>query len=143
MKAAFIHAPRDLRIEEAEVAEMGPGEVTVRIRAGGICGSDLHYYLHGGFGAIRIRQPMILGHEIAGEVVAAGPAVTSVRAGDQVAVNPSAPCGHCKFCLAGQVQPLPGHAVLRKRDADAARAWRLPRGPGLPGGARRSSCPRA
>ena len=102
MKAAIIHAPRDLRIEEAEIAAMGPHDVTVRVRAGGICGSDLHYYSHGGFGTVRIQQPMILGHEIAGEVTDVGSQVTRVRPGDHVAVNPSLPCGHCRFCLAGQ-----------------------------------------
>jgi L-idonate 5-dehydrogenase len=107
MKAAIIHAPRDLRIEEAESPAMGPRDVTVRIRAGGICGSDLHYYSHGGFGAVRLRQPMILGHEIAGEVMEVGAEVTRVRPGEQVAVNPSQPCGHCKFCLQGQ----PNHCL--------------------------------
>jgi L-idonate 5-dehydrogenase len=101
MKAAVIHAPRDLRIEEWETPDVGPHDVKVRIRAGGICGSDLHYYLHGGFGAVRLRQPMVLGHEIAGEVMEVGQDVTGVCAGDRVAVNPSLPCGHCRFCLAG------------------------------------------
>ena len=107
MKAAFIHAPRDLRIEEADIPAMGPRDVTVRIRAGGICGSDLHYYQDGGFGTVRIRQPMILGHEIAGEVTEIGAEVTRVRPGDRVAINPSRPCGHCRFCLAGQ----PNHCL--------------------------------
>ncbi len=107
MKAAIIHAPHDLRIEEAEIPAVGPGEVKVRIRAGGICGSDLHYYQHGGFGTVRIRQPMILGHEIAGEVTEIGAGVTRVTPGDKVAVNPSLPCGHCRFCLGGQ----PNHCL--------------------------------
>jgi L-idonate 5-dehydrogenase len=102
MKAAIIHAPRDLRIEDANVPALGPRDVKVRIRAGGICGSDLHYYLHGGFGAIRLQQPMILGHEIAGEVMEVGAEVTRVRPGARVAVNPSQPCGHCRFCLNGK-----------------------------------------
>jgi L-idonate 5-dehydrogenase len=102
MKAAVIHAPRDLRIEEAEIPAMGPRDVKVRIRAGGICGSDLHYYQHGGFGTVRLKQPMILGHEIAGEVMEVGAEVTRVHPGDRVAVNPSQPCGHCRFCLDGQ-----------------------------------------
>ena len=102
MKAAIIHAPRDLRIEDAAIPAVGPNDVMVRIRAGGICGSDLHYYQHGGFGTVRLRQPMILGHEIAGEITQVGPAVTHVRPGDAVAVNPSHPCGHCRFCLGGQ-----------------------------------------
>ncbi len=107
MKAAVIHAPHDLRIEEADVPPVGPRDVKVRIRAGGICGSDLHYYMHGGFGAVRLQQPMILGHEIAGEVMEVGSEVVRVRAGDHVAVNPSQPCGHCRFCLEGQ----PNHCL--------------------------------
>jgi len=102
MKAVIIHAPRDLRVEDAEIPELGPRDVKVRIRAGGICGSDLHYYLDGGFGAVRIREPMILGHEIAGEIAEIGEEVTRLRPGSRVAVNPSLPCGHCAYCLEGK-----------------------------------------
>jgi len=102
MKAAIIHAARDLRIGDVEAEAPGPGEVEVRIRAGGICGSDLHYYQHGGFGTVRIREALIPGHEIAGEVAAVGAGVTRVRPGDRVAVNPSRPCGHCEYCLEGR-----------------------------------------
>jgi L-idonate 5-dehydrogenase len=76
----------------------------VRIEAGGICGSDLHYYLHGGFGTVRVREPMILGHEIAGTVAAIGGEVSRVAVGDRVAVNPSHPCGHCRYCRMGLQQ---------------------------------------
>ncbi|MBV9516681.1 MAG: L-idonate 5-dehydrogenase [Hyphomicrobiales bacterium] len=107
MKAAVIHAPRDLRIEEAQIPDMGPHDVKVRVRAGGICGSDLHYYLHGGFGTVRLKEPMILGHEIAGEIFEIGAEVVRVRPGDKVAVNPSQPCGQCRFCLDGQ----PNHCL--------------------------------
>ena len=102
MKAAIIHAARDLRIGEAEIPELGPHDVQVRIRAGGICGSDLHYYQDGGFGTVRIKEPLIPGHEIAGEVMATGAAVTRVKPADRVAVNPSRPCGHCGYCLEGK-----------------------------------------
>jgi L-idonate 5-dehydrogenase len=102
MKAAVIHAPHDLRVEEFDPGVMGPSDVTIRVGAGGICGSDLHYFHQGGFGAIRIREPMVLGHEIAGVVESVGALVSHVKPGDVVAVNPSLPCGHCKFCLAGQ-----------------------------------------
>jgi L-idonate 5-dehydrogenase len=99
--AVVIHAPHDLRIEEGPVAELGPTDVEVRVGAGGICGSDLHYFHDGGFGTVRIKQPMVLGHEIAGTVAAVGPAVRSLRPGDKVAVNPSLPCEACRYCLAG------------------------------------------
>jgi L-idonate 5-dehydrogenase len=107
MKACVLHAPKDLRLEDEDVGAPGPGEVIVQIGAGGICGSDLHYYFHGGFGAVRLREKMVLGHEVAGSVAAIGPGVTRVKAGDQVAVNPSRPCGQCKYCLAGK----PNHCL--------------------------------
>jgi L-idonate 5-dehydrogenase len=101
MRSVVIHAAKDLRIEERTIEPLGPGQVAVRIQAGGICGSDLHYYNHGGFGAVRIREPMILGHEIAGTVAEVATDVTAVEVGSRVAVNPSRPCRHCRFCLAG------------------------------------------
>ncbi|WP_336801951.1 L-idonate 5-dehydrogenase [Kaistia sp. MMO-174] len=101
MRAVVIHAARDLRVEERETGAMGPGEVTVRIEAGGICGSDLHYYQHGGFGTVKLREPMILGHEVAGTVAAVAPDVTRVKPGDRVAVNPSRPCRACRYCYQG------------------------------------------
>jgi L-idonate 5-dehydrogenase len=97
----MIHAPTDLRYEEMDAGEIGPGQVMVRVGKGGICGSDLHYFHHGGFGTVRIKEPMVLGHEVAGTVAAVAPDVTSVKIGDRVAVNPSRPCGACKFCLEG------------------------------------------
>jgi L-idonate 5-dehydrogenase len=102
MRAVVIHAPHDLRVDTLDEAEPGPGQVKVRIRAGGICGSDLHYYHHGGFGTVRIRQPLVLGHEVAGVIESLGPGVSAVSAGQRVAVSPSLPCGTCRFCQAGQ-----------------------------------------
>jgi L-idonate 5-dehydrogenase len=96
-----IHAPDDLRLDEQDAGEIGPGQVLVKVGMGGICGSDLHYFHHGGFGTVRIKEPMVLGHEVAGTVVAVAPGVDSVRIGDKVAINPSRPCGACKFCLEG------------------------------------------
>jgi L-idonate 5-dehydrogenase len=102
MKAVVIHKALDLRIEERDAGKPGPGQVGVAIRRGGICGSDLHYYRHGGFGVIRVKEPMVLGHEVAGEIISVGDGVTNVKAGDAVAVNPSRPCGQCMYCQKGQ-----------------------------------------
>ncbi|MEM8750283.1 MAG: L-idonate 5-dehydrogenase [Pseudomonadota bacterium] len=102
MRAIVIHSAKDLRIEKAELRKPEEGEVCVRIATGGICGSDLHYYNHGGFGSIRLQQPMILGHEVSGRVETVGPGVTGLKAGDLVAVSPSRPCGHCQYCQKGQ-----------------------------------------
>ncbi|MDR2111780.1 MAG: L-idonate 5-dehydrogenase [Candidatus Accumulibacter sp.] len=103
-KACVLYSARDLRIENVPVAEMGDEQVLVRIGAGGICGSDLHYYLDGGFGVVRVKEAMILGHEVAGTVEAVGARVTKVKPGDRVALNPSRPCGKCEFCQAGEQQ---------------------------------------
>ena len=102
MRVVVIHAAKDLRIEDREVEAMGAGQVRVRLAMGGVCGSDLHYYNHGGFGAVRLREPMILGHEVSGHVEALGDGVTGLAVGDLVAVSPSRPCGACRFCLAGE-----------------------------------------
>ncbi|MFB9948337.1 L-idonate 5-dehydrogenase [Rhizobium puerariae] len=102
MKAVVIHAAKDLRIEEREAGSPGPGQVEIAIEAGGICGSDLHYYNHGGFGTVRVREPMILGHEVAGTVKALGTSVSGLAVGDRVAVSPSRPCNACDYCLKGQ-----------------------------------------
>ena len=101
MRAVVIHAPHDLRIDDLPQDELGPGQVRIAVERGGICGSDLHYYHAGGFGTVRIQQPMILGHEVAGRIVEIGREVTGLQAGALVAVNPSRPCGHCTYCQAG------------------------------------------
>ena len=81
MKAVVIHKAMDLRIEERDLEDPLAGQVSVAIRRGGICGSDLHYYKHGGFGAIRVLHPMVLGHEVAGEITALGAGVEHLKSG--------------------------------------------------------------
>ena len=102
MKSLVIHAPRDLRIEDHPVTPPAAGEVQITMAAGGICGSDLHYYQNGGFGAVKLREPMILGHEVSGHITALGEGVTTLKVGQLVAVSPSRPCAECEFCLSGQ-----------------------------------------
>lgn len=140
MTAIVIHAAHDLRVDPLEAPAPSPGEVTIRIGRGGICGSDLHYFHAGGFGAVRLRAPMVLGHEAAGVVEAVGQGVTHVSPGDAVAVNPSLPCGACAQCLAGRPQhclemrflgsamrdPHVGGAFRARFTCEAARAVSLP-----------------
>lgn len=103
MIAVTISPPHDLRVTALDAPDApGPGEVTVAVSHGGICGSDLHYYRHGGFGSVRVRQTMALGHEVSGTIHAVGPGVDGLTPGDPVAVNPSRPCGSCGYCQAGQ-----------------------------------------
>jgi L-idonate 5-dehydrogenase len=107
MKAIVIHGARDLRIEERPSGTIAPGQLRVRTAIGGICGTDLHYFNHGGFGQARVREPMILGHEVSGHVVEIGPGVEEFVLGELVAVSPSRPCGNCRYCLEG----LPNHCL--------------------------------
>ena len=104
MLACTIHAKEDLRIESATTPDVGPGEVLVRLGAGGICGSDLHYYFEGRNGSFVIREPLIPGHEASGVIAAVGAGVTRVRVGDKVAVSPSHACGRCEACRQGREQ---------------------------------------
>ena len=101
MKSIVIHGPKDLRIEATETTSPGVGEVQITMAAGGICGSDLHYYNHGGFGAIKLREPMVLGHEVTGYITEIGAGVDGLKIGQLVAVSPSRHCRNCKFCLDG------------------------------------------
>ena len=101
MKTVVIHAAKDLRLDDRDAESPGPGQVAVKLATGGICGSDLHYYNHGGFGAIRLREPMILGHEVAGHIVVLGEGVTGLQPGQLVGVSPSRPCHGCRFCREG------------------------------------------
>jgi L-idonate 5-dehydrogenase len=101
MKALVIHAPGDLRVEDVPTPRVLPHQLLVRVRCGGICGSDLHYYQHGGFGTVRIQQPMILGHEVAGAIEQVGSGLAGFTAGQRVAISPSRPCGRCRYCQQG------------------------------------------
>ena len=101
MKAIVIHAAQDLRIEPFQTEPLGAGQVRLRLATGGVCGSDLHYYNHGGFGAIRLREPMVLGHEVSAYVTELGTGVTGFAQGQLVAVSPSRPCGACRYCHEG------------------------------------------
>ncbi len=107
MKAIVIHAARDLRIEDRPDEVPQAGQMRLRLATGGICGSDLHYYNHGGFGAVRLREPMILGHEVSAFVDVIGPRVSGFEVGQLVAVSPSRPCGQCRYCHEG----LPNHCL--------------------------------
>jgi L-idonate 5-dehydrogenase len=102
MLTCRIHAKEDLRIEPAAEPEVGPGQVLIRLGAGGICGSDLHYYFDGRNGSFVIREPLIPGHEASGIVARIGPDVTRVKPGDKIAVSPSQACGRCDYCREGR-----------------------------------------
>src|ERR1700675_2092797 len=102
MLTCRIHAKEDLRIEPAEDPQIGPGQGVIRLGAGGICGSDLHYYFEGKNGSFVTREPLVPGHEASGVVAKVGEGVTRVKPGDKIAVSPSQACGRCDYCREGR-----------------------------------------
>ncbi|HET8597337.1 MAG TPA: L-idonate 5-dehydrogenase [Castellaniella sp.] len=112
-----LYGQHDIRIETDEIDGPGPGEVLLRMHSGGICGSDLHYYQDGGFGPIRVREPIIPGHEVSGTVAALGAGVESLHEGLKVAFNPSRPCGQCRQCRSG----MPRHCSEMRFSGSAMR----------------------
>jgi L-iditol 2-dehydrogenase len=107
MLAARLHGPRDLRVEAVEESPLAQGAYRLRVRAVGICGSDLHYYLDGGIGTAVVSEPFIPGHEFAAEIIDAPDCEASLPVGTLVAVDPARPCGRCEWCRRGHVNLCP------------------------------------
>lgn len=107
MKAAVLYAKRDLRIEERPEPTPVGTQVTIRVRAVGVCGSDVHYYTEMCIGDQVVETPQAVGHEFAGEVVAVGDAVTRVKPGDRVTIEPGRPCHGCRQCIEGRPNCCP------------------------------------
>src|SRR5271170_5528641 len=110
LKSSILVSVRSIQLvaqktlEEREMPQErdpGHGEITVKVRAIGICGSDLHWFLDGRIGETPAVYPRVPGHEPAGEVVAVGKGVTHMAVGDRVVMEPSLTCGHCEYCLKG------------------------------------------
>lgn len=112
--------PGCIEIRELPVPQAGPHEVLVKVMAVGVCGSDLHYYEHGRIGRFVVEKPIILGHECAGIIVAAGEKVTKAAIGDRVAVEPGVTCGHCDACKAGRYNLCPDVQFLATPPVDGA-----------------------
>jgi L-idonate 5-dehydrogenase len=106
-KAVVAHGAGDIRVEDRTVPAPGPGEVLVRVAYAGICGSDLSYYRHGAVGNFVVREPMVLGHEVSGTVVAGG----SFEPGTPVTIHPASP-GQSLPSIAGRPNIWPGSAYL-------------------------------
>ena len=102
MLVAELSARRQFHLVEEELPPPAAGEVQVRVRAVGICGSDLHSYAEGAIGDTPCQYPMVLGHEPAGTVVRAGAGVTGWAPGDRAALEPALYCYHCEFCRSGR-----------------------------------------
>lgn len=103
MKAAVLQGTGQMNIMEWPERELGPEEVRIRVKCCGICGTDQHIY-HGQPGSAAVNPPIVLGHELSGEVVACGADVTSLQPGDRVSVDPNMYCGGCEYCRTGRPQ---------------------------------------
>jgi len=103
MKAAVFLGTGRIEVQELALAALGPTDVRVRNRAVGVCGTDIHIF-NGEKGSADVTPPVVLGHEFAGEVVEIGSAVTTVRVGDRVAIDPNIYCGKCHYCKIGKKQ---------------------------------------
>ncbi len=101
MRVAMIEAPRRVRLVDAPVPVPRDGEALVRVKAVGLCGSDLQYYGQGRIGDLQFTGGHVLGHEVAGVVEALGPGTAGPSAGTPVAVDPAIHCGRCRHCLEG------------------------------------------
>lgn len=95
MKAAVLHGPRTIRIDHVPVPQPAPDEVLVAVDAVGLCGSDVRCYT----GERTLAYPMVLGHEIAGHIVAMGANVPAQRLAERVVIEPNIPCGECALCV--------------------------------------------
>ncbi|WP_338596105.1 alcohol dehydrogenase catalytic domain-containing protein [Saccharopolyspora sp. SCSIO 74807] len=106
-RAAVLHAPEDVRVQEVEPEPLRPGAVRIAVAATGLCGSDLHYYADGRNGPNVLRTPTVLGHESAGSITEIGDGVDPDLLGRLVAAEPARPCRRCETCASGRYNLCP------------------------------------
>jgi L-iditol 2-dehydrogenase len=114
MKAVFVEAAYQIEVKEVEEQPVEANEVVIKVKAAGICGSDIHTYK--GLHPFR-KPPVIIGHEVAGEIVKVGEAVKKFKVGDRVTVEPQTGCGSCEYCLTGKIN------YCENRGAPGVKGW--------------------
>ena len=119
-RAAIMYGTHDVRLEDVPVPEPGPREVLVEIRAVGVCGSDVHYYEEGRIGSFVVREPLVLGHEPSGVIVALGEEATKHEVGERVTLEPGVPDGTCRECRAGRYNLCPNVRFFATPPIDGA-----------------------
>ena len=119
-RAAVMHGTHDVRLEEVPVPGPGPKEVLVEIGAVGVCGSDVHYYEEGRIGSFVVEEPLILGHESMGTVVARGENASKHEVGERVTLEPGVPDGTCRECRAGRYNLCPNVRFFATPPIDGA-----------------------
>lgn len=102
--AAYLVEDQKIELREASIPELGPTDVLVETKCVGVCGSDVHFFMDHTLGGRRkdIQLPIMLGHEASGVVCEVGSKVKTIKPGDLVALEPSVPCGNCRFCRSGR-----------------------------------------
>ena len=103
MKSIMLTGIRQMKMVDVPMPEIkNENDVLIKMKTLGVCGSDVHYYKHGRIGSQIVNFPFPVGHEGAGEVIAVGTAVKSIKPGQRIAIEPAMPCGVCDQCLAGR-----------------------------------------
>ena len=120
IKAAVMHGIDDVRVEDVDFPQIKAGEVLIKMKSVGVCGSDVHYYKHGKIGSYVVNKPMILGHEAAGEIVEVAADVKNFKPGDRVAVEPGYTCRKCVYCKTGRYNLCPDVTFMATPPIDGA-----------------------
>lgn len=112
MNAAIMDEQLSISVKQIDIPVPKENEALIKVYCIGICGSDVHYYEHGRIGRYVVQEPIILGHELAGEVVEVGKRVSNIAVGDRVAVEPGVTCGQCDYCKSGRYNLCPDVVFL-------------------------------
>jgi L-iditol 2-dehydrogenase len=120
MQASVLRATRDLAIQERAVPTPAHDEVVIRVASVGVCGSDVHYFREGRIGDFVVEQPLVLGHEASGTIVALGCDVRADRIGERVSIEPQRPCRTCEYCKRGRYNLCPSIAFYATPPIDGA-----------------------
>lgn len=120
MRASVLLEQGRVELVDRPIPEPGPKEVLVRVSSVGVCGSDCHYFEHGRIGPYVVDEPLILGHEASGEIVAVGRGVDASRVGSRVSIEPQRPCRTCSQCKAGRYNLCPSMVFLATPPVDGA-----------------------
>ncbi|KJL22116.1 Sorbitol dehydrogenase [Microbacterium oxydans] len=107
MRASVLVRAGELTVETRRVPTPAPDQVIVRVNAVGICGSDVHYFHEGRIGDFVVEEPLVLGHEAGGTIVAVGTDIDDSRLGERVSIEPQRPCRVCEFCRSGRYNLCP------------------------------------
>ncbi|HEY9524853.1 MAG TPA: NAD(P)-dependent alcohol dehydrogenase [Thermopolyspora sp.] len=120
MRVAVLTEPNVIRMEERPVPRPLPDEVLIRVASVGVCGSDVHYFREGRIGQFVVEEPLVLGHEASGRIVAVGSEVDAARVGQRVAIEPQRPCRTCFQCVAGRYNLCPHMKFFATPPVDGA-----------------------